>query len=204
MFTLLRLHHWFTVAPLGLVHAATKSFEWRGINILQGTGFVFNIMVIYYDLNVYLQPERFIPERWEGKMEMASEDSLGASSELFTFGAGRRICLGQHLAERSLYLAISHWLWAFNIEKARDQFGNEIPIETKITKPGLARMFLPFEVKVTPCSEAKAELIRATWLKMKDELLAADEQWKKTPEEVQAVVEKVKSQWSNSRKVQRG
>lgn len=130
---------------------------------------------------------------------MASDDSLGASSELFTFGAGRRICPGQHLAERSLYLAISHWLWAFNVEKARDQLGNEIPIDTKITKPGLARMLLPFEAKITPRSEAKAELIRATWLKMKDELLTADEQWKKTPEEVKAVVEKVKSQRSNSK-----
>lgn len=34
---------------------------------------------------------------------------------------------------------------------------------------------------------------------MKDELLTADEQWKKTPEEVKAVVEKVKSQRSNSK-----
>jgi len=32
-----------------------------------------------------------------------------------SFGAGRRFCIGQHLAPKQLFLAISHILWAFEI-----------------------------------------------------------------------------------------
>lgn len=192
------MHRWFTVGPLGLPHAAAKDFEWRGYKIPKGTGLIFNTMAIHHDPNVYTDPDQFIPERWEGKVELATGDQLGASTDLFTFGAGRRICPGQHLAERSVYLAIANWLWAFRIEKAKDESGKEIPIDVKATRPGLARMLLPYQVKVTPRSEARARLIQATWNHMKLEFLGEDEQWSKVPDEVRSVVDKVKSRRKGS------
>jgi len=33
-----------------------------------------------------------------------------------SFGAGRRYCIGQHLAQKQLFLAIAHILWAFEIK----------------------------------------------------------------------------------------
>lgn len=193
-----RLHRWFTVGPVGLMHAASRDIEWRGWKIPEGTGLIYNSMAIHHDPAVYPEPYQFIPERWEGRLEMATEDSLGASTELFTFGAGRRICPGQHLAERSLFLGISHWLWAFDIRKARDQAGNEIDVDTSAIKPGLTRMLMPYQVEIRPRTEAKAELIGSTWKAMKADLLTSDEQWKSAPEEVKVVFERVKAQKARS------
>lgn len=167
--------------------------QWRGYNIPEGTGLVFNTWAIHQDPQTYPEPDRFMPERWDGKVEMAAENALGAASDLFTFGAGRRICPGQHLAERSIFIVISHWLWAFDIAKARDPSGNEIPIDTKAIKPGLSRKFYPFEVSIKPRSKARDDVIRESWHKTKEEFLTADEQWKSIPKEVSQVVEKAKA-----------
>lgn len=39
------------------------------------------------------------------------------------------MCPGLNVAERSLFLGIARMLWAFNITKAKDANGNEIPID---------------------------------------------------------------------------
>ncbi|GME61140.1 putative cytochrome P450 [Neofusicoccum parvum] len=193
------LHRWFTVAPVGLPHAASEEINWRGFTIPKGTGLIFNTMAMHHDPKVYPEPYLFIPERWAGKLEMAAEDSLGAKSELFTFGAGRRICPGQHLAERSLFLTISNWLWAFNIAKAKDPSGKEIPINITDTKPGLARMFKDFEVSIKPRSEEKTKLIRENWEHMRSEFLTDKEQWKAVPHGVNETLLKARIQSHKSK-----
>lgn len=55
----------------------------------------------------------------------------------FTFGAGRRVCPGFHVAERNLFLAISRILWGFNIKPARDSNGTPVPINRDAVTPGL-------------------------------------------------------------------
>ena len=58
----------------------------------------------YYDKPEEFQPERFL------RNEFGFKDDRGASEGLrktYAFGAGRRICPGQHLAENSL-VRISH------------------------------------------------------------------------------------------------
>lgn len=44
----------------------------------------------------------------------------------YGYGAGRRLCPGIHLAERTLFLAIANILWAFDILPGRDKSGNII------------------------------------------------------------------------------
>lgn len=36
---------------------------------------------------------------------------------------------GMHLAENSIYINIARILWAFNISKAKDASGNDIPVD---------------------------------------------------------------------------
>ncbi|EKG12494.1 Cytochrome P450 [Macrophomina phaseolina MS6] len=151
-------------------------------------------MAIHFNEEKYPKPHEFIPERWESRVEMAAENSVGASSELFTFGAGRRICPGQHLAERSMYLVISSFLWAFDISQAVDEHGNKKPIVTDESKPGIARAFPDFELSIKPRSAEKAEIIKRSWSEMRDELLDENEQWKETPRGFAEAVEKAKLQ----------
>jgi hypothetical protein len=47
----------------------------------------------------------------------------------FSFGGGRRICPGMHVAERSIFLNLARLLWGFNVEHAKDENGNDIPVD---------------------------------------------------------------------------
>lgn len=47
----------------------------------------------------------------------------------FSFGGGRRICPGLHIAERSIFLNLARLLWGFSIEHAKDENGNIIPVD---------------------------------------------------------------------------
>jgi len=60
----------------------------------------------------------------------------------FTYGAGRRVCPGVHVAERSLYINIARTLWGFDIAKVRDSAGRIVePDQTMV------RGFLSVPVK---------------------------------------------------------
>ncbi|OJA15349.1 hypothetical protein AZE42_14210, partial [Rhizopogon vesiculosus] len=49
------------------------------------------------------------------------------------FGWGRRICVGQHLAEAALWIAITSFLATFSIQKILDEHGEEIPVVPKFS-----------------------------------------------------------------------
>jgi hypothetical protein len=46
-----------------------------------------------------------------------------------TFGWGRRVCVGQALAEQGTFISIARLLWAFDIRKAVGADGKEIPVD---------------------------------------------------------------------------
>jgi hypothetical protein len=46
-----------------------------------------------------------------------------------TFGWGRRSCAGQALAEQGTYLSVCRLAWAFSVEAARDEGGEEVPVD---------------------------------------------------------------------------
>jgi cytochrome P450 len=47
----------------------------------------------------------------------------------YSYGAGRRICPGMHIAERSLFINLARLCWGFDIRHAKDDEGNEIPVD---------------------------------------------------------------------------
>jgi cytochrome P450 len=64
-----------------------------------------NIWGMSHDAAVYPIPETFSPERF-----------LGSDLEPpYTFGAGRRVCVGQRFAENSIMLVMAKVAWAFDI-----------------------------------------------------------------------------------------
>lgn len=48
----------------------------------------------------------------------------------FAYGAGRRICVGMSVAEPSLFLLASRFLWAFDVQYALDENGKPISVDT--------------------------------------------------------------------------
>lgn len=114
------------------------------------------------DPEVYHNPHDFNPERFLS--ETGEPYPTGA-----TFGYGRRyvkytltmdtilalncfssICVGRHLAEANIWIAAASLLAAFDIVRARDEFGQEIVPEVKMIEAIITYGFSPSCALIIP------------------------------------------------------
>jgi cytochrome P450 len=113
-----------------------------------------------------------MPERFLGyDLPAASYLNIANPNERdhFSYGAGRRVCPGVHVAEKSLFLNIARVLWAFNISKKVGKDGKVIEPNTAMV-PGWMTIPQPFECDITPRSEKKAAMITQIWEETKKTL----------------------------------
>lgn len=112
-----------------------------------------------------------MPERYLDK-PLAAADYVNVADpytrDHFTYGGGRRICPGIHVAERSLYINIVRVLWGFNISKAKDSNGRPVEPVTKMV-PGFLTVPLPFECDIQPRSEKHAKIMRDSFARAEAE-----------------------------------
>jgi len=174
---------WMPTAILGVPHAVIKDDEYMGYKIPKGAGVMWNVWAIHMDPKRHSNPRAFDPSRYSHDFQTASEAASNpdvSQRDHFVFGAGRRVCQGMHIAERSLFLGISRMLWAFNFEKARDEQGNEITPDIDKLTEGLLVFPQPFPANISPRSEKHAEKIRQEWV-VAQELLDERKQWREVP-----------------------
>ena len=136
------------------------------------------------DPNRHPDPRRFDPTRYAGDNQTAAEaatNPVAAKRDQFVFGAGRRLCQGMHIAERSLFLAMARLLWAFDFSPALDAHGHEIIPDAENLTEGMLVLPKPFPAKIVPRSSEKVARIKAEWSNM-GSLLDDDLQWKVLPE----------------------
>ncbi|UPL02882.1 hypothetical protein LCI18_013816 [Fusarium solani-melongenae] len=95
---------------------------YQGYQFPKGSIFIANAWAIHHDPDVYDRPEEFRPERYEGNEFGFKEDPQDSSSlrKTYAFGAGRRVCPGQHLAENSLLINMAKLVWTFNMLPGED------------------------------------------------------------------------------------
>ena len=118
---------WMPTTLLGAVpHATVRADEYRGYHIPKGAAVVNNVYAIHNDPVRYPEPRRFDPGRFADDTQSAFDAAVNADVNHFTFGAGRRICPGMYIAERSLFLAIAKILWAFEVRPVRDPEGRDV------------------------------------------------------------------------------
>ena len=89
----------------------------------------------------------------------------------WSYGAGRRVCPGVHIAEKSLFLNIARVLWGFNLSKKVDTDGQTCEPEAGMVK-GWMTIPLPFECDIKVRSEKKRHLIEEKWQEAKKGLKA--------------------------------
>ncbi|KAF8551926.1 cytochrome P450 [Imleria badia] len=97
---------------VGVAHRATKDVVWRNYVIPEGATVIGNHWAIANDPDVFPNPERFDPQRW-----LTEEGTLRDDLRFCTFGFGRRICPGQHVANRSIFVNGALILWAFRLSE---------------------------------------------------------------------------------------
>ncbi|KAG2342045.1 cytochrome P450 [Suillus weaverae] len=115
--SLTRLHafiseaaRWRPVAPNGLAHRTIKDVIWENYYIPAGTTVYGNTWAICRDPEVYPEPDMFMSQRW-----IDDQGRLRDDLNNFLFGFGRRVCPGQHVANRSVFIGTALILWAFRL-----------------------------------------------------------------------------------------
>lgn len=174
---------WMPTAILGVPHKVTQDDEYMGYHIPAGASVVCNVWAIHMDENRHPRPREFDPSRYAGDHKSSYESATSSDArqrDHFVFGTGRRICQGMHIADRTLLLAVSRLLWAFNIDKAVDDAGNEIVPDPDELTQGFVLHPVHFPASITPRSEKHAALLAQDWAKCQ-QLLDERKQWIKLP-----------------------
>lgn len=136
------------------------------------------------DPNRSLDPRRFNPDRFAGDPTTLYQSAMGDAKDRdnFVFGAGRRLCQGIHIAERSLFLGMSRLLWAFTVSKALDAKGQPITPDIDDLVGGITVQPRDFPAIFTPRSQGKVKIIRNTVQECEALLDPETKQWKKVPD----------------------
>lgn len=111
----------------------------------------------------YADPEVYNPDRYLDHPRLAmhyagSPDYM--NRDHYVYGAGRRICVGIHLAERTQWRIVARLLWAFRIEPALDEAGRPVKLDLEAYQNGFIREPRPYKVRFVPRSEKHAEVVR--------------------------------------------
>ena len=80
-----------------------------------------------HDESRYPDPHAFIPERFLNDDGSLTPDDV----EHIAFGFGRRICVGRHFADTSVWSIMAKALAVFKILRPLDENGVEIPVEPR-------------------------------------------------------------------------
>ena len=124
---------WRPVLALALPHSTTEDDWYNGMFIPKGTLVLTNLWHCNRESSSYGDDaKKFRPERYLG----ANGEAIPGPAETRedghgSYGFGRRICVGKHLANESLFISIATALWAANFERVRDEDGKEVPIDTE-------------------------------------------------------------------------
>lgn len=136
----LECFRWRPVSINGFSHRAIRDLTWRNYHIPAGANVVGSHWCIFRDPEIFENPEDFDPQRWidpnTGKLKEEK------SRINFSFGFGRRICPGRHVAIRSVYINTALVLWAYKIRE-----DPKSPIDTLALSESANTQPLPFKLK---------------------------------------------------------
>ncbi|KAK1231056.1 hypothetical protein PQX77_005832 [Marasmius sp. AFHP31] len=145
---------WNSVAPTGVPHRAMEDGVIGNYFIPKGSIIVTNLWHMLNDPDVYPNPFQFDPERHIATPDRpAQKDPRHAC-----FGFARRICVGMHLAEATLWLCIVMSLAVFDITPVIGEDGQPIIPEHENTSGTISHP-VAFKCNIKPRLEKAMALI---------------------------------------------
>ncbi|KAG2150821.1 cytochrome P450 [Suillus clintonianus] len=131
---------WRPVTTIGFAHRASADIVYKGMLIPEGAIVFGNHWAISRDPSVYPNPDQFDPERW-----LNSDGKIRDDIKFPSFGFGRRICPGRHVANRSVFINAALLLWSFKITQ-----DPENPIDEMAFADGVVAHPKPFAARFQP------------------------------------------------------
>jgi cytochrome P450 len=161
----------FRIRPpttIGSPHFTTADVVYKDIFIPKGTVVSLFQYAIHLDESKWNDPETFDPSRYlTYPLKAGAYAGLGDADQRdhFSFGAGRRICPGMHVAENSLFITIAKLLWAFEILPPLGEDGSEIPVDVsdESYEEGGDTVPKPFKVRFVLVNEERGKTLRREW-----------------------------------------
>ncbi|KAG2225054.1 hypothetical protein INT45_003254, partial [Circinella minor] len=111
----------------GLTHETSKDLTCRGYFIPQGTVIASNMRGMHMNPDIYEEPEKFIQDRFTHKSNKplsALANGPIQERDQFSYGWGRRLCPGAHLAEVQIFTVLVRLVAKLKIEPKVDRHGN--------------------------------------------------------------------------------
>ncbi|KAF7762360.1 hypothetical protein Agabi119p4_8953 [Agaricus bisporus var. burnettii] len=139
---------WNPVAPLSVPRMTTTEDVYDGYYIPKGAIVLTNIYAMLHDEDAYPEPEEFKPERFI--KNGALRDDVPDPEAIATFGFGRRICPGPHIALPFIHLIAASILSLFDILPEVDADGNPINVVPKFAPSSVTSEPFPFPCKIVP------------------------------------------------------
>ncbi|KAF2453855.1 cytochrome P450 [Lineolata rhizophorae] len=162
---------WRPVTAGGVPHQLVKDDVYEGMFLKAGTLVHANQwLAIHRDPELYPHPETFLPSRWLDPSFPTYKEPLTLHPNLQNyscFGFGRRICPGQNIAERSMFLLISRIAWSCTVRKTKDGLGKEIDVPPYDYTAGfnVQPKWFPFDLVVR--DKAKMDLVDKAYTEAK-------------------------------------
>ncbi|CAG8653959.1 7692_t:CDS:2 [Ambispora gerdemannii] len=147
---------WAPPIPMGVGHLTEQDDEYMGYHILKNSVVLLNMLAIHSDPTRYPNPHIFNPDRYLGVTESAATLARGnpEKRDQFAFGAGRRLCVGIHLAELELENLLASILAAFKIEipHSKNESSSKLIDVSKYSFQGGAQWISPYKICFIPRS----------------------------------------------------
>lgn len=99
------------------------------ISVFRMSFFDRRVRAVLHNPDLYPDPEAFKPERH------LNDDGTLRDDPVITlaFGVGKRICPGRHFVDSTLFIVVSSILSVFDVMKAKDKNGGEIPVNVAMS-----------------------------------------------------------------------
>ncbi|KFK36027.1 hypothetical protein AALP_AA4G068300 [Arabis alpina] len=113
------------VVPVSVSRQASEDIKIGGYDVPRGTIVLINTWAIHRDPELWNDPEKFYPERFNAN-KCKTDESLDNIRTLMLFGNGRRVCPGAGLAQKMITWTVGALVQCFDWERVN---GEEIDTE---------------------------------------------------------------------------
>lgn len=139
--TILESHRCAQIIPIAIAHKVVTDFEYRGYLFKAGTPVFANTYAVLVNEKQWKDPDRFYPERFlnaDGKVDKRKAEIIK-----MIFSPGKRICIGESVAESTFFMFLVGLVQLFEFRCVPGQ-----PKPTTAPQVGFAYAPHPFDMVV--------------------------------------------------------